>query len=134
MKEYRKIPCVIQRGGTSKGIFIHERDLPEDPKLRDKVLLAIFGSPDRRQIDGLGGADPLTSKAAIIAPSNREDADINYTFGAIDINEPIVDYIGNCGNLSSGVGPFVIDKRLVKGQDPVTVVRIFRVTQQLDDR
>jgi hypothetical protein len=125
MKEYRKIPCVIQRGGTSKGIFIHERDLPEDPKLRDKVLLAIFGSPDRRQIDGLGGADPLTSKAAIIAPSNREDADINYTFGAIDINEPIVDYIGNCGNLSSGVGPFAIDEGLVKGQDPVTIVRIF---------
>lgn len=125
MEEFRKIPCVIQRGGTSKGIFIHEKDLPENPEVRKKVILAIFGSPDRRQIDGLGGADPLTSKLAIIAPSKRPDADIDYTFGAVDLTKPIVDYRGNCGNISSGVGPFAIDEGLVKAKSPETVVRIF---------
>jgi 2-methylaconitate cis-trans-isomerase PrpF len=125
MGEFRKIPCVIQRGGTSKGIYLHEKDLPADPELREKVILSIFGSPDIRQIDGLGGADPLTSKIAIIAPSEREGADLDYTFGAVDITEPIVDYKGNCGNISSGVGPFAIDEGLVKAQDPETVVRIY---------
>jgi len=79
MKGYKKIPCVIQRGGTSKGVYLHDKDLPKDPKLREKILLAIFGSPDLRQIDGLGGADPLTSKCAIIGPSKRQDADVDYT-------------------------------------------------------
>jgi 2-methylaconitate cis-trans-isomerase PrpF len=125
MSEFRKIPCVIQRGGTSKGIFLHAKDLPEDPESRDKVILGIFGSPDKRQIDGLGGADPLTSKVAIVAPSEREDADVEYTFGAVDINEPIVDLRGNCGNISSGVGPFAIDEGLVPTKDPETIVRIF---------
>jgi 2-methylaconitate cis-trans-isomerase PrpF len=125
MGEFRKIPVVIQRGGTSKGVYIHEKDLPKDQKLRDKVILAIFGSPDRRQIDGLGGADPLTSKVAILSASERKDADVNYTFGAVDINEPIVDYKANCGNISSGVGPFAIDEGLVKAKDPETMVRIY---------
>jgi len=125
MTEFRKIPVVIQRGGTSKGVYIHEKDLPKDPRLRDKVILAIFGSPDRRQIDGLGGADPLTSKVAIISPSERKDADVNYTFGAVDINEPIVDYKANCGNISSGVGPFSIDEGLVKAKGSETIVRIY---------
>jgi 2-methylaconitate cis-trans-isomerase PrpF len=130
MKEFRKIPCVIQRGGTSKGIYIHEKDLPKDPELRKRVILAIFGSPDRRQIDGLGGADPLTSKVAIIAPSERQDADVDYTFGAVDINEPIIDFRGNCGNLSSGVGPFAIDEGLVKAMGSETIVRIFNTNTQ----
>ena len=125
MSEFRKIPCVLQRGGTSKGVYIHESDLPEDPELRDKVILSIFGSPDKRQIDGLGGADPLTSKVAIISKSDREDADVNYTFGAVDLNEPIIDYRGNCGNLSSGVGPFAIDEGLVRVEHPETIVRIY---------
>ncbi len=125
MSEFRKIPCVIQRGGSSKGVFLHGKDLPEDPDLREKILLAIFGSPDRRQIDGLGGADPLTSKVAIITPSQRKDADIDYTFGAVDINEPIVDLKGNCGNMSAGVGPFAIDEGLVQAKGPETIVRIF---------
>jgi len=125
MGEFRKIPCVIQRGGTSKGIYLHDKDLPADPELREKVILSIFGSPDKRQIDGLGGADPLTSKIAVIAPSEREDADLDYTFGAVDITEPIVDYKGNCGNISSGVGPFAIDEGLIKAEDPETVVRIY---------
>jgi methylitaconate Delta-isomerase len=125
MKEFRKIPCVIQRGGTSKGVFLHARDLPKDQALRDKVILSIFGSPDRRQIDGLGGADPLTSKVAIIAPSTRPDCDIDYTFGAVDLTEPLIDYRGNCGNISSGVGPFAVDEGLVKVTGDLTVVRIF---------
>jgi len=125
MEEFRKIPCVIQRGGTSKGIYIHEKDLPEDPEIRKRVILSIFGSPDRRQIDGLGGADPLTSKLAIIGPSQRKDADVDYTFGAVDLFEPIVDYRGNCGNISSGVGPFAIDEGLVQAKTSQTMVRIF---------
>jgi 2-methylaconitate cis-trans-isomerase PrpF len=125
MEEFRKVPCVIQRGGTSKGIYIHEKDLPIDPEARKKVILAIFGSPDRRQIDGLGGADPLTSKVAIIAPSQRPDADVDYTFGAVDLTEPIIDFRGNCGNISSGVGPFAIDEGLVEAKSAETMVRIF---------
>jgi 2-methylaconitate cis-trans-isomerase PrpF len=125
MEEFRKVRCVIQRGGTSKGIYIHEKDLPNDPEMRKRVILSIFGSPDRRQIDGLGGADPLTSKLAIIAPSRRQDADVDYTFGAVDLTQPIIDYRGNCGNISSGVGPFAIDEGLVEARAPETVVRIF---------
>lgn len=125
MEEFRKIPCVIQRGGTSKGIYIHEKDLPKDPEIRKRVILSIFGSPDRRQIDGLGGADPLTSKLAIIGPSQRKDADVDYTFGAVDLIQPIVDYRGNCGNISSGVGPFAIDEGLVQAKTSETMVRIF---------
>lgn len=125
MEEFRKIQCVIQRGGTSKGIYIHEKDLPKDPEVRKKVILSIFGSPDRRQIDGLGGADPLTSKLAIIGPSQRDDADVDYTFGAVDLTQPIIDYRGNCGNISSGVGPFAIDEGLVQAKTHETLVRIF---------
>ena len=125
MREFRKIPCVIQRGGTSKGIYLHEKDLPKDPELRGRVILAIFGSPDRRQIDGLGGADPLTSKCAIIGPPEKPDADINYTMVQVDITKPVLDLRGNCGNISSGVGPFAIDEGLVPVPEPETIVRIF---------
>jgi methylitaconate Delta-isomerase len=125
MTDYRKVPCVIQRGGTSKGVYLHERDLPKDPELRDRVILAIFGSPDRRQIDGLGGADPLTSKCAIIGRSERAEADVNYTMVQVDITKPVLDYKGNCGNISAGVGPFAIDEGLVAVQEPETVVRIY---------
>ena len=125
MGDFRKIPCVIQRAGTSKGVYFHEKDLPSDPKLREKVILSVFGSPDIRQIDGLGGADPLTSKVAIIGPSQREDADVNYTMGQVSINEALIDFGGNCGNISSGVGPFAIDEGLVKVKEPQTVVRIY---------
>jgi len=125
MSDFRKIPCVIQRGGTSKGVYFHEKDLPESPQLREKVILSVFGSPDIRQIDGLGGADPLTSKMAIIGPSKREDADINFTMGQVSINEPLIDFGGNCGNISSGVGPFAIDEGLVTAIEPETVVRIY---------
>ena len=122
MPDFRKIPCVIQRGGTSKGVYFHEKDLPKDPKARKRVILAVFGSPDVRQIDGLGGADPLTSKMAIIAPSDRPDADVDYTMGQVSVLDPIIDFDGNCGNISSAVGPFAVDEGLVPALEPVTRV------------
>jgi hypothetical protein len=124
MEEMKRIPCVIMRGGTSKGIFIMANHLPQDKQRRDKAIMAIFGSPDVRQIDGLGGADPLTSKLAIIGPSSHPEADVDYTFAQVGINQPVVDYSGNCGNISSAVGPFAIDEGLVNAVEPVTRVRI----------
>ena len=124
MSDQMRIPCVIMRAGTSKGIFIKENDLPKDQALRDKTILAIFGSPDVRQIDGLAGADPLTSKLAIIGPSTRDDADVDYTFGQVSIDGTVIDYSGNCGNISSGVGPFAIDESMVRAEEGVTMVRI----------
>ncbi|NWF93532.1 MAG: 3-methylitaconate isomerase [Syntrophaceae bacterium] len=117
--------CTIMRGGTSKGIFLMEEDLPPDPELRERIILAIFGSPDIRQIDGLGGADSLTSKLALVAPSNEPDRDVTYTFGAVGIDKPFVDYSANCGNISSAVGPYAIDRGWVKAEEPYTTVRIF---------
>ena len=117
-REVIPVRCSIVRGGTSKGIFIMENELPKDPTERDKFILEIFGSPDIRQIDGLGGADVLTSKLAIIGPSSREDADVDYTFGQVSFVESKVDYKSNCGNISAGVGPFAIDKGLVKPVEP----------------
>ena len=90
--EVISVNCSIVRGGTSKGIFIMENELPQDPALRDKYILEIFGSPDVRQIDGLGGADVLTSKLAIIGPPSREDADVDYTFGQVSFVDAKVDY------------------------------------------
>jgi len=125
MKEYVKIPAVYMRGGTSKGAYLMVEDLPTDPVLRDKVILAIYGSPDARQINGIGGADPLTSKVALIAKSSRENVDVDYTFGYVGIKDAAIDYEGNCGNMSSGVGPFVIQKGLVAIEEPITTVRIY---------
>jgi 2-methylaconitate cis-trans-isomerase PrpF len=92
---------------------------------RTEILLRAFGSPDIRQVDGMGGADPLTSKTAIIRASKMPGVDVEYTFGQVSITEPYVDMAGNCGNISSAVGPFAIDKGLVPALDPVTTVRIF---------
>jgi len=122
--EQKKIRTVIMRAGTSKGIFLREEDLPKNKEERDKLILRIFGSPDIRQIDGLGGAEPLTSKLAIIGPSSRPDADVDYTFGQVSYVAPIIDYSGNCGNISSGVGPFAVDEGLVKVEEPYTAVRV----------
>lgn len=115
---------VIYRGGTSKGIFIRRNELPADPKQRDAVIRAIFGSPDPRQIDGLGGADVLTSKLAIIGPPSRADADVDYTFAQVSFDTDLVDFGGNCGNISAAVGPYAIDEGLVQAVEPVTRVRI----------
>lgn len=125
MGEYVKVPAVLMRGGTSKGAYLMMSDLPEDPVLREQVILSIYGSPDARQISGIGGADPLTSKVALIAPSTREGVDVDYTFGYVGIKEAVVDYEGNCGNMSSAVGPFAIAKGLVPAEEPITRVRIY---------
>ena len=124
MAQQQKIRCAILRGGTSKAMFLMENDLPRDVEARDKVILKVFGSPDVRQIDGLGGSDPLTSKLAIIGPSSRPDADVDYTFGQVGINKAYIDYSGNCGNISSAVGPFAIDEGLVRCTEGITTVRI----------
>lgn len=123
-RESIEIKCSIVRGGTSKGIFIMENELPKNQELRDRIILSIFGSPDLRQIDGLGGADTLTSKLAIIGPSTRKDADIDYTFGQVSFAESFVDYGGNCGNISSGVGVYAVNNGLVEAVEPITKVRV----------
>lgn len=124
-REAFTIPCSIIRGGTSKGIYFLENSLPAPGPERDKVILTAFGSPDQRQIDGLGGANSLTSKVCIIGPSNRDDADVDYTFGQVAVDKPVVDWKGNCGNLSAGVGVFAIDNDLLKPVEPETTVRIY---------
>jgi 2-methylaconitate cis-trans-isomerase PrpF len=124
MPQQRRLRCTLMRGGTSRGLYVMRNELPKDPVLRDRVILAMYGSPDVRQIDGIGGADSLTSKLAIIGPPTREDADVDYTFGQVSITAAFVDYAGNCGNISSGVGPFAIDEGLVDAVEPVTKVRI----------
>lgn len=125
MHDYELIRAALIRGGTSKGVFLLAHDLPADPVLRDRVILAIFGSPDPRQIDGLGGADPITSKVAIVARSVRPGADVDYTVGYVSLDRAHVDYEGNCGNISQAVGPFAIDEGLVPVVEPLTRVRIF---------
>jgi len=121
----KSIPCSILRGGTSKGLYLLEKDMPPAGDVRDKVLLRLMGSPDVKQIDGLGGAASVTSKVAIIGPSARDDADVDYTFAQVSVDKPVVSYAGNCGNISSGVGPFAIESGLVEARDPETIVRIY---------
>lgn len=122
----KRIPTVLMRGGTSKGMFFHDNHLPADPEARSRVVLAAFGSPDpdRRQIDGVGGGVSTTSKVAIISPSESPDYDVVYNFGQVSIDRPIVDFKGNCGNISTAVGPFAVDEGLVKAIEPITRVRI----------
>ena len=118
---------MIMRGGTSKGTFFIASDLPAEASARDRVLLAVMGSPDRRQIDGLGGADPLTSKVAIVSPSVRDDAEVDYLFAQVVVDEARVDYGQNCGNMLAAVGPFAIERGLVKAQRGETRVAIHMV-------
>ena len=125
----RKIRCVIMRGGTSKAVVLREEDLPKDLNERKEVIFKIFGSPDVRQIDGLGGADPLTSKCAVIGPPSIKDADVNYTFYQVGIDKPFLGE-GLCGNISSVPGPFAIDEGMVKAVEPITVVRIYNTTHK----
>lgn len=120
-----RIPCLMMRGGTSKGAYFLAQDLPVEGTLRDRVLLAVMGSPDARQIDGIGGANSLTSKVAIIRRSERADADVDYLFAQILVEQAQVDYGQNCGNILAGVGPFAIECRLVAAQGALTSVRIF---------
>jgi 4-oxalomesaconate tautomerase len=112
------------RGGTSKGLYFRLEDLPADVATRDAVLLAAMGSPDPRQIDGMGGAHPLTSKIAVVGPPTHPDADVDYLFLQAVVDEPRIDAGQNCGNLLAGVGPFAIEERLFAAKDGVTNVRI----------
>ena len=121
------IPCIIMRGGTSKGPYFLAKDLPADPALRDKVLLAAMGSPDARQIDGLGGATTLTSKVAIVSPSERPGIDVDYLFAQVEVEAARVDTNPPCGNIMAGVGPFALETGLVKPQGDVSRVRIYHV-------
>lgn len=121
------IPCLWMRGGTSKGAYFLASDLPEDPQARDDLLLRIMGSPDPRQIDGIGGADPLTSKVAILSSSSREDADVDYLFLQVFVDRPVVSGAQGCGNILAGVGPAAIERELVASRDGETEVRIHMV-------
>lgn len=120
----RSIPATLMRGGTSKGLYFNSRDLPSDRAARDRVLLAAMGSPDVRQIDGVGGAHPLTSKVAVIGPSTRPDADIDYLFLQVVVDKAEVSDSQNCGNILAGVGPWAIEQGLVKPAGATTPVRI----------
>lgn len=118
-------PCLWMRGGTSRGGYFLESDLPQDPVVRDQFLLDVMGSPDVNQIDGLGGTSPLTSKVAVVKPSSRTDADVDYLFLQVFVDQPIVTDKQNCGNILTGVGPFAIERGLVKITSDVTPVRVY---------
>lgn len=118
------IPCLWMRGGTSKGAYFLAADLPADPATRDELLLRIMGSPDPNQIDGIGGGDPLTSKVAVLAPASRADADVDYLFLQVFVDEARVSGAQACGNILAGVGPAAIEYGLVPAQDGLTPVRI----------
>jgi 4-oxalomesaconate tautomerase len=119
------IRCMWMRGGTSKGGYFLKSDLPSDTSERDAFLLDVMGSPDARQIDGLGGADPLTSKVAVVSASQRDDADVDYLFLQVFVDQPVVTDAQNCGNILAGVGPFAIERGLVKATGDETQVRIY---------
>jgi hypothetical protein len=125
-----KIPCVIMRGGTSRGPFFHVSDLPADVPTRDAVLLAVMGSPHEYQVDGIGGAVSVTSKVAMISKSRHPGADVDYLFAQVEINDRIVDTKPNCGNMLVAVGPFAIESGLVPAKGGETIVRIFNVNTQ----
>lgn len=109
--DQQSLECALVRGGTSKGVFIRRDELPE--RNQDEVVLSLFGSPDNRQIDGLGGATSTTSKLMVVDSGWRDDVDVSYTFGQVAVEEPVVDYGGNCGNLTCAIGAFAIDEGLV---------------------
>ncbi|QIP17658.1 4-oxalomesaconate tautomerase [Spirosoma aureum] len=121
------IPCVFMRGGTSRGPFLDLRDLPRNRAERDAILLRIMGSPDARQIDGLGGAETVTSKVVMAQPSTRPGIDVDYLFAQIDLENPLVDTLPPCGNMMAGVGPFAIEKGWVKVTNPETKVMIYNI-------
>jgi hypothetical protein len=122
----RRIRAAFVRGGTSRALVFHRHDLPHDPAAWDPIFLAALGSPDPygRQLDGLGGGISSLSKVAVVAPPSHPAADVDYTFGQVEVTRAVVDYRGNCGNISSAIGPFAIDEGLVPAREPETLVRI----------
>src|SRR6185503_17982143 len=132
MKQLR-IPAVYMRGGTSKGVFFLEHDLPQDKAARDRLLMRVIGSPDRygKHTDGMGGATSSTSKVVILSKSARPGCDVDYRFGQVSIDAPVVDWSGNCGNLSAAVGAFAISSGLVQAPaDGTATVNIWQVNIQ----
>lgn len=121
----KKIPTVFMRGGTSKGAVFHEKDLPKDKSKWDEIFLKVMGSPDPKQIDGLGGCVSSNNKIAIIKKSERPGVDIDYTVAQVIIDRPQVDYKSNCGNMSSVIGPFAIDEGLVEPKGDITRVHLY---------
>ncbi len=124
-----RIPAVYMRGGTSKGVFFVDRDLPADARERERILLRVTGSPDRygKQIDGMGGATSSTSKVVIVSASAGPDCDLDYLFGQVAIDRPVIDWSGNCGNLTAAVGPFAIGAGLVAAPaDGIATVRLWQ--------
>lgn len=124
------IPCVLMRGGTSKGPFFLESDLPPPGEARDLVLLRVLGAMEPRRIDGVGGPDPLVNKIAIISPAQDAEADVNYLFAQVCIHKNTVDYNVNCGNMLAAVGPYAIDQGLVAATGDATTVRIHNVNTE----
>jgi 2-methylaconitate isomerase len=124
----QRIPAVYMRGGTSKGVFFHAQDLPTQPRLRDALLLRIIGSPDPygRHTDGMGGATSSTSKVVVVSRSQRPGCDVDYLFGAVSIDTAVIDWTGNCGNLSGAVGPFAVSEGLLEPVEGLTRVRIWQ--------
>ncbi|ALN74996.1 4-oxalomesaconate tautomerase [Aureimonas sp. AU20] len=127
MNDLMRIPCVLMRGGTSRGPFFLSSDLPAEPAARDAALLSIMGSGHPLQIDGIGGGNPVTSKVAIIGPASVADADVDYLFAQVRNDQRTVDYAPNCGNMLAAVGPFAIEAGLVPAADRQTHVRIHNV-------
>ncbi|MGZ8319824.1 MAG: PrpF domain-containing protein, partial [Telluria sp.] len=121
-----KLPAVFMRGGTSKAIVFHEKDLPAQRHLWDEIFLTAIGSPDPscRQLDGMGGGVSSVSKICVVGPSTRPDADIDYTFAQVMVRDAKVDFACNCGNMSSAMGPFAVDEGLVSASGTETLVRI----------
>lgn len=122
-----EIPCTLMRGGTSKGPFFHASDLPADIATRDRVLLAVLGSPDARQIDGVGGADPLTSKVGIVSKSRRDGVDLEFLFAQVSVDKASVDTTPNCGNMLAAVVPFAIERGLISPAAETTTARVLTV-------
>ena len=126
----RKIPCVLMRGGTSRGPYFLAADLPSDPERRDLVLLSVMGSPHPLQLGGLGGANTVTSKVAIVSASRQDGVDVDYLFAQVSVNEAFVDTKPNCGNMLAGVGPFAIEAGLVPAGVRQTTIRIYNVNTE----
>ncbi|MGE8591201.1 MAG: PrpF domain-containing protein, partial [Alcaligenes sp.] len=128
----KSLPAVFMRGGTSKALMLHARDLPANRDDWTPLFAAAMGSPDPygRQLDGMGGGVSSLSKVCIIGPSSHPDADVDYTFAQVSIKEQKVDYRGNCGNMSSAVGPFAVEEGLVQVEDGEACVRIFNTNTQ----
>jgi len=131
MTAQRAIPCLFLRGGTSRGPFFHRADLPADTAARDRVLLAVMGSPDRRQIDGLGGAHPLTSKVGIVSVSSRPGIDLEFLFAQLQPDKETVDTTPNCGNMLAAVVPFALETGLVKAQGETSTLRVLTLNTDM---